>query len=390
MTLAATITAAGITAPTFAEILTSLQDQFRAIYGADVYIEPDSQDGQFIALLATAIHDCNDAAVAVFNAFAPQYAQGEHLSALVKLNGLRRLLPSFSSAVGTVVGQVGTVITNGAVKDVNGNVWRLPAEVVIPPAGQITVTVTAEDAGAVFAPAGTINSINTPSLGWQSFVSTSDAVPGAAVETDAALRKRQSRSTQQAAMGPHDALIGALTNLAGVTGVRVYENSTAATDTRGIPARSISVVVEGGDSAAIAATIGQKKAPGPATFGATTVNYTDPKSGVVSAIKYHVCDVEPVKVTIAITALDGYRAETVAAIKAAVAAHINAHTIGAPVEYSRMWGPAYLLGAADGQTYKITAITMAANSDPKVAADVPIAYAARAICAPSDVTVTVA
>lgn len=391
MTLAATVTAAGIVAPTFDAILASLQDQFRAIYGADVYIAPDSQDGQFLAVLALAINDCNDAAVAVFNAFAPQYAQGSHLSALVKLNGLARLSPSYSSAVGLVVGQVGTVITGGNVKDSSGNVWNLPAEVVIPPAGEIVVTVTANAPGALFAAAGSINKIGTPVRGWQSFVSTSDAVPGAPVESDAALRRRQSNSTQTAAQGPFGALVGALTNLAGVTRLRVYENSTAAADLNGIPARSLAVVVEGGDAGDVAQTIGQKKAPGCATYGTTTRSYTDPKSGIVYPINFYVCGEQSLKVAVSVTGLDGYRAETADAIKAAIAAHINENAIGDDVEFSRMWGPAYLNGAADAQTYRITALTIGTNPAALGAADVAVPFYARATCDPAvDITVTVA
>jgi uncharacterized phage protein gp47/JayE len=390
MTLAATVTPAGIVAPTHADILASLQDQFRTIYGADVYIAPDSQDGQFLALLATAIHDCNDAAVAVFNAFAPQYAQGTHLSALVKLNGLARLLPSYSSAVGLVVGQVGTVIKGGNVKDSNGNVWNLPAEVVIPPAGQINVTVTAAEAGALFAPAGQISKIGTPVRGWQSFVSTSDAVPGAPVESDAALRKRQARSTQQAAQGPLDALVGALTNLEGVTHLRVYENSTAAADPYGIPARSIAVVVEGGDASAIAQTIGQKKAPGPGTFGTTHVTYTDPVSGIPYAINFFVCDTAPILVKVGISGLDGFRAETVDDIKASIANHINAYAIGADVEFARMWAPIYLNGAPDSQTYRIDSIAIGTDPAALIAGNISIDYYARATCRVDDINITVA
>jgi hypothetical protein len=59
--------------PTF---LTWLQDQYKAIYGADVYLEADSQDGQWIAINARAHYDSAALAAAVYNSFAPGTAQG--------------------------------------------------------------------------------------------------------------------------------------------------------------------------------------------------------------------------------------------------------------------------------------------------------------------------
>jgi hypothetical protein len=177
MSLSAVITPAGVTAPSFADVLAGLQAAVRAIYGSDIYIAPDSKDGQFLALLAQAISDANAAAIAVRADFAPGSAQGAGLSSVVKVNGLARLVASYSTAVGLVVGQVGTVINNGTVKDANGNLWNLPSVVTIPPAGQISVTVTAQQLGALAAGAGTINAIATPVLGWQTFASTSDAAP---------------------------------------------------------------------------------------------------------------------------------------------------------------------------------------------------------------------
>jgi hypothetical protein len=58
-TLSAQVTSAGISAPAYSDILLSLQASFRAIYGSDAYLEADSQDGQFLAIMAQAINDCN-------------------------------------------------------------------------------------------------------------------------------------------------------------------------------------------------------------------------------------------------------------------------------------------------------------------------------------------
>src|SRR5258708_5169476 len=241
--LGPTITAAGITAPSYADILASLQASFQGIYGSDAVISPDSQDGQWLAVLAKGYFDVNQMAIAVYNAFSPAFAQGTGLSSLVKINGLKRLLATFSTAVGNVVGTAGTVVVNGVVSDNNGNLWALPPSVTIPGGGTISVTVVAQVQGNISALAGTINKISNPQVGWQSFVSTADAVPGLPVETDSALRNRQAVSTGLPATGPLGAMLGALANLPGATKVAVYENNSTTADANSAPAHSVYAVV---------------------------------------------------------------------------------------------------------------------------------------------------
>jgi len=61
--LSATVTASGISAPDYQTILTSITSYFQQIYGTDAYLDPDSKDGQMVALVALAIHDANNTAI---------------------------------------------------------------------------------------------------------------------------------------------------------------------------------------------------------------------------------------------------------------------------------------------------------------------------------------
>ncbi len=65
--LSATVTAEGISAPDYQTILDTLTSYFQQIYGSDAYLEPDSKDGQMVALVALAIHDANNTAISVYN-----------------------------------------------------------------------------------------------------------------------------------------------------------------------------------------------------------------------------------------------------------------------------------------------------------------------------------
>ncbi|NHA10641.1 hypothetical protein G7Z25_13080, partial [Enterobacter roggenkampii] len=69
--LSATVTAEGISAPDYQTILDTLTSYFQQIYGSDAYLEPDSKDGQMVAIYALAIHDANNTAIAVYNSYSP-------------------------------------------------------------------------------------------------------------------------------------------------------------------------------------------------------------------------------------------------------------------------------------------------------------------------------
>jgi uncharacterized phage protein gp47/JayE len=383
-TLAAQVTSTGISKPSYADVLASLTASFQAIFGSNVYLSPDSQDGQWLALLAKAFDDMNNQLIALYNSISPAVAQGVELSSLVKLNGLQRKSATFSTAPGNVVGTAGTVISGGVVADANGNLWNLPATVTIPVAGTVPVTVTAQQPGAIAAALGTINRINSPQLGWQSFSSTSDATLGQPIETDAALRKRQAAAVALPANSTLDGLLTALLALPGVTRCAIYENTSLVVDANGLPSKSISVVIEGGVLASVASTIGQKKGPGSATYGTTSLTYVDPITGIVYTINFFVLALTAVSVVVTGSKLSGWASTNAADIQAAISAYITGLGIGKSVQYSRVWAPAYLGGIAEGLTYQITALTLNAGT-----VDIVIPFNQAAKCAVADVTVNI-
>ncbi|WP_175908351.1 baseplate J/gp47 family protein [Burkholderia sp. BCC1640] len=388
-TIAPTIDASGITAPTYADVFAYLQDQYRSIYGADTYLEPDSQDGQLLGVFAKAISDVNSVAIAVYRSFSPATAQDDALSSNVKINGIARKTASYSSADLVLVGQAGKTITNGAAKDANGVQWMLPATVTIPPSGTITVTATCATIGDVSARAGTINQIATPALGWQSVTNPADAAGGAPVEKDAVLRQRQTVSTALPSLTVLDGIIGAVANVAGVTRYVAYENDTSATDANGIPSHSISLVVEGGDATAIANAIAAKKTPGAGTYGTTAIVVTDIYGRPIT-IRFFRPLAAPTGATVTIKALTGYTSQTGQQIQQAVSDYINGVQLGGGLSGSVEWGDA--LTAANsvggGVTFKLSGLTL---TGPRGAGtpDVALLFNEAASCTPANVTLVV-
>lgn len=386
---AVTIDASGITAPSYADVMTYLQQQFRSIYGDDIYLGNDSQDGQFLGVLALAISDANAAVAASYNARSPATAQGNGLSSVVKINGISRSVATKSMVDLLIVGQAGTIITNGLARDSSGNTWTLPASVTIPPAGEITVTATCTAVGAVVAAVGQVNQIATPTRGWQAVTNPDAATAGAPVETDAALRARQAASVALPSRTVLEGIVGAVANIAGVTRYAAYENDTSTTDSNGIPGHSISLVVEGGDAQAIASAIAAKKTPGAGTYGTTSEIVLD-TYGRPMEIQFNRPAGQAITVAITVKALSGYSTNVGSSIQQVVADYINGVAIGGGLSGSVEWADAITAanGVGGGTTYKITALTLTGPGGAG-APDVALAFDQVATCAPADVVLTV-
>lgn len=382
-----TIDDTGCHVPTYDAVLAYFQNAYRGIYGSDVYLGNDSQDGQWVAIIALAHYDSCTMAAAVYNSFSPTTAQGAGLSTNVKLNGISRAVATNSTVDLTLVGQAGTVITSGIATD-GTNRWFLPSSVTIPPSGSITVTATAEKAGDIAADPNTITTIGTPTRGWQTVTNAFAADAGAPVETDAALRRRQKVSTALPSLTVLEGITGAVATIDGVTRYAPYENDTNLTDGDGVPPHSIAMVVEGGDAQAIAAAIAAKKTPGAYTHGTTTEVVVD-QYGLEHTIRFFRPTAKRIKVEIALTALTGYTSGIGTQIQEAVASYISGLAIGADVYLHRLYLPANLSGSGNSATYNITALTIAFDGDSLASSDLVVAFNEAAFADVADITLVV-
>lgn len=386
--LAAVVSVAGISAPSYDDVYLSLVARYQAIYGSDVVLTADTQDGQWIGILAQAVVDVNAGAVAVYNSFSPSTAQGVGLSSVVKINGLAREASSFSSVPITITGTAGTTITNGAVEDDAGYVWLLPPTVIIPPSSSIIVTATCKTAGSVPAAIGAISKINTPTRGWLSVTNASAAAPGSSGESDAQLRQRQSVSTAISAKSPMDSIAAAVQNIAGVTRINYSENATGTVNSDGVAAHSICMVVEGGDATTIAQTIAAAKSPGTGTVGTLSEIILDAR-GIPTLIRFDVPTYERIVVNVSIKPRNGYTVAIGNAIVAAIADYINGLPIGTEVDLNNVISAA-IDGSGARSTFKIPpgTLTMAIYGTTPTAADIAIAFNESATCVAADVALS--
>lgn len=377
----------GVTVSTYSEIVEHLKEKYRGIYGQDVYLENDSQDGQWIGVIARVVADCNAAVADVYSSMSPSTADTDALSRNVKINGIRRAVATKSSVSVVLVGVAGTIINNGIVSDKNNNRWLLPAQVVIPPEGEIVTTATAEKPGAILALPNSVTTISKPMRGWHSVNNPQASTLGAPVESNTKLRQRQALSTAIPSRSYTEGILGALFSLDGVSRCKVYENKKSFVDPLGLPPNSLAVVVAGGDDQLIAETIRVKKAPGCDLYGNTTVIrptvYGDPVE-----IQYWRPNQVVVGLKLGLRTTTDYTVDIGEQIKFAITDYINQLDIGDRISLNKIYVPAGLYGALEARTYELDSIQLIINGSPKIG-DYTLAFNEVAFCDSDDIEISV-
>lgn len=402
-TLGPTLDSTGLNIPDYSDIYTQLKSQYESIYGADASLDPDDQDGQFLAIFAQAVDDANNATQDTYNAFSINTAQGAGLSSLVKITGTRRSGAGNSTDTITITGTANTPINNGQVGDTlgQGTIWNLPATVVIPNTGTINVTITNTQEGDVtFAP-GQISAILTPTAGWATAVNIGPATAGAPVQKDAALRAEAANAVAGPANTILESISAAIAKVANVTRFFVYENDTDVNDGNGQGPHSIYAVIQGGDTQDIVNAIGSTKSPGTTTLGTTSGTFVD-QNGVPDVIRYYQLTLVTITVIVTLVPLTGFVNSTTTLIQQAIAYYLSNIAIGGDSYLSRLYSAANLSGDAAvtatgfsqaqldafSNTYEITSILQSRPEDaPPAAQTVPIAFNEACFSAIANITV---
>lgn len=305
------VDSSGLVLQSLADIITELENGFKSIYGADISLDPNSPDGQMINLFAQAKIDILDCISGVYGSFSPQSAVGRALDQRCALNGVTRqgavktIVPvdiTFDRTT-ALVGEDDALGTPFTASNASGDKFYLITGFT-GATGTTGQPFRAAVAGAISCPIGSINKIETITLGVtgvnNSLVPTTAGVDE---ETDSALRTRRAISVAMPSTGYLDGLKAALLALDNVTYAEVYENNTNTTDAHNIPAHSIWAVVEGGTDADIADVIYKKRSAGCGMTGATTVN-VEQSNGFNMPIKFSDTSLALLYINLNVTSLD--------------------------------------------------------------------------------------
>ena len=246
----------GYTSLSITEIVENMSINSRDLYGPLIDTSADSALGIFNGVNAIEVAKVFTDLTELYSNLNPQTAEGLMLENLSLLGGIIRKGTSKSTGVVDFTGSNGTVIPLGTVVYTSDDVTRRFVTITqetIPSEGTVRIRIEAETVGAIQAPTGTIDTLETPIAGVSSLTNPRDVSVGSAeVETEEALRARRSNTLSVGGNGTPAAIRAAIEQLPGVTTSRVIVNRTSFWVEKGTtgtyrPPHSVEVVVENGD-----------------------------------------------------------------------------------------------------------------------------------------------
>jgi uncharacterized phage protein gp47/JayE len=311
----------GFVAKPFEQVQSELESDFRATFGEGLNLLPSSAAGHLVGIMADRIVDLWQLAEGVYDAVFPDGAQGVSLDYVSAITGTRREPPKLTHVLATCTGTPGTVLEAGRVVSVGGGARFASLDsATIGPGGSVVVEFAAVEPGATPAYASTLARIETPVAGWASVSNAADHfILGAALESDPDLRLRREselRAQGSAALAP---LRERVVLVEGVVDAYVFENTSDVTNSDGVPAHAIEVLVDGGDANAIRAAVFAAKSGGIATHGSTAGTVVD-SQGTAHTVKFTRPAYLDVWVTVTVAEVDAETlpADAAAQIKKAV------------------------------------------------------------------------
>lgn len=300
----------GLVTQSLDEIIADLTQQFQNIYGADINIEQNSPDGQWINILAQEKKDLLDLITTLYNNLDPDRVIGIPQQILYKLNGLVIKAYTYSYVYVDITTNAPVNLqglddnidnadgTGYTVTDTAGNRWILANSVSLQ-AGTQTLNFRAADLGAITALPNTINVMETVIAGVTGVNnSATNYITGNQGESSSAFRTRRNQSMAIPSQGFDESIESQMNTLDTVTQVKVYDNRTNV-ETNGIPAHTVWVIVEGGQPDEIGRVIYNNIPPGIPMKGSQSVQIAK-QDGDIATVYYDIPSAVPLYIQMTI------------------------------------------------------------------------------------------
>jgi uncharacterized phage protein gp47/JayE len=228
-------------------------------------LEPSTPDGLKIAHDSEIFGALDEVLQQSYNARDPNKAVDYDLDVLSALTGTSRSEGSASSVAVTMTGTPTTTVVPAGTRfqsATTGTTWTLDQTWTLDSTGQATGQATCTIVGRTEADANTITKILDTVSGLTSVNNLTPATPGEDVESNASLRVKRATAVGRPGNNQVDSMIGELFAASGVRRVKIYENDTNVTDSKGLPPHSIAPVVDGGTDEDVALAVYIKKSTG--------------------------------------------------------------------------------------------------------------------------------
>lgn len=261
-------TSQGPVIPNDADILAGVQEDINTAFGGGVNPQLSTPQGQLASSQAACISDKDSEIALLCNQVDPQYASGRFQDAIARIYFLTRQPATATVVLCVVTGLSGTVIPAATLAQDNaGNTYTLTATVTIPSSGSTTAEFQNIATGPIPCLAGTLTQVYQAVPGWDTITNPSDGTIGTNVESRAAFEFRRQQSVAINGRGTVPSVYGNVFAVANVLDAYAIDNPSGLTVNKGstnypLAPHSLYVAVLGGDAAAIAQAIWNKKDDG--------------------------------------------------------------------------------------------------------------------------------
>lgn len=278
-------------------------------------LDPSSPDGLKTAHDAEIFSALDEGLLRAYNSKDPEKAQGIELDIISAFAGIIRKKGTRSDVTIRFFGNVGANVLVGATVEsvTTGTRWTTEQVYTIQPSGYVDATAFATDVGPIAAESNSLTKLITVMTGITSCTNLDPANLGLDKENDSALRIRRRRAVGKPANNMVDAMYSAIVEAKDVRRVAIYNNPTGTNavsdlNPHGLPAHSISVIVDGGADEDVAAAMYSKLSPGVGMNQAATpvsVPVTSPvRPSNVQIVKFSRPDYVDVELEIEISGSD--------------------------------------------------------------------------------------
>lgn len=289
-----TFSEGGVTISDTSEVLETVQNEYIEALGNDLSLEESTPQGRLIDAETTArVSTINFNATIANTLINISRSTGSILDAWASNFELYRNGATSSRVTVEVTGVPDTVIpADSQASTSDGVIWLAESEIIIDDTGSATGTFVCSNTGAVELGANELTNIVASSTtginGWETITNPSAATPGSEEESDASLLSRLLNSIFNGT-----ALFGnyasACYKVDGVLDVFTYDNPNGyelILDDITIPAHSVYVCVNGGNSEDVAYALYEVKSAGCGWCGDTPVTITDETYNTMSTVTF--------------------------------------------------------------------------------------------------------
>lgn len=218
--------------------------------------------------------------------------------------------------------------------------------------------------------ADTIQTIQSPLVGWATVTNPFAAIAGTLDETDSELRLRYLQAKFGDGSNTYEAIYSSILKIDGVKQVVIYENETdTAFVSPAVPPHSFYPIVLGGIGQEIANAIWNNKPAGILSYGTETFDVED-SQGVLHSISFDRPTNKEIYISLDISKDSTFPADGVDLITQSLITFFSTFSIGQDVIYSRLYTP--INNAANG--FYVDSLVIGDAPSPSGTANIPVDF----------------